>query len=414
MFSVLRLISHAEEFRKFLPRDLLCVLMPSYWNNLIRIYATSKSKGCIQKDAIRVFLAMRRSGVSPDEFTFPVLFKSCASLVGLSVGKQLHGDVLKRGLCSNLYVQNSLIHFYGSSKNILDARNVFDEMSFRTVVSWNSVLSACNETESIRIFFKMLRGGVCPEETTMVILLSSCAQINNLNWGKLFHSQVIIRGMILNCQLGSALVHMYGKCGMLDQAKLIFNNMDDKNVWTWSSMILGLALHGSAEEALQLFKQMKICMVEPNHVTFLGVLCACSYGGLVEDGRRLFHEMQHVHDIKPEMVHYGAMVDMLSRGGKLKEAYNFILDMPIEADAIIWRTLLSACHIHGGVGNGDDSGIGELVKRKLLELEPWRSGNLVLVANNYARDGMWERAELLRKNMNGRGLKNRAGWTKLY
>lgn len=391
----------------------MCVLMPSYWNNLIRTYATSK--GDLQKDAIRVFLAMRRSGVSPDEFTFPVLFKACASLNlmgGLGVGRQLHGDAMKRGLCSNVYVQNSLIHFYGSCKKIVDACNAFDEMSFRTVVSWNSVLSACNESvwfqESIRIFFRMLRCGVCPEETTVVILLSACAEINNLNLGKLFHCQVIIRGMILNCQLGSALVHMYGKCGMLDHAKLIFNNMNDKNVWTWSSMILGLALHGSAEEALQLFKKMKICTVEPNHVTFLGVLCACSYGGLVEDGRRLFHEMQHVHDIKPEMVHYGAMVDMLSRAGNLKEAYNFILDMPIEGDAILWRTLLSACHIHGVV-NGDDSGIGELVKRKLLELEPWRSGNLVLVANNYARDGMWERAELLRKHMNGRGLKNRAG-----
>ncbi|KAL3525928.1 hypothetical protein ACH5RR_014300 [Cinchona calisaya] len=382
--------------------------MPRYWNNLIRAYATSKENS--QRKALRVFFEMRSSGAQPNEHTFPFLFKACASVEALHDGRQIHADVLKRGLDANVYVQNTLIHFYGSCKKIVDAYKVFDEMSYRSVVSWNSIFSACIDNswfgESIDIFLRMRKSGYQPDETTMVILLSACAEIGNLSLGKWIHSQVIVRAMVVNCQLGTSLVDMYGKCGILDYARLVFDRMSDRNVWTWSAMILGLAQHGFAIQALEIFKSMKSCLIDPNYVTFLGVLCACSHAGLVDDGRRFFHDMECVHGIKPMMVHYGAIVDMFGRAGHLKEAYNFILSMPIKADAIIWRTLLSACSIHDV---NDYTGLAEKVRRKLLELEPRRSGNLVMVANKYAEVGMWEKAEGLRRSMRDRGLKKMAG-----
>ena len=302
-------------------------------------------------------------------------------------------------------------NFYGSCKKVLDARKVFDEMGERSVVSWNAVLTACVEScwlgDAIGYFVKMMDFGFEPDETTMVVALSACVKLGNLSLGNWIHSQMIERGMVLNYQLGTALVDMYTKCGAVGYARLVFNTMKERNVWTWSAMILGLAQHGYATEALKLFStMMKSSSIRPNYVTFLGVLCACSHAGMVDDGCRYFNEMERVHRIKPMMIHYGAMVDILARAGHLKEAYNFITNMPIEPDPIVWRTLLSACSIH----NADDvKEVQDEVRKRLLELEPKRSGNLVIIANMYAEVGMWDKAANVRRVMKDVGLKKIGG-----
>ncbi|KAL8475692.1 hypothetical protein ACS0TY_028381 [Phlomoides rotata] len=383
-------------------------LEPCPWNSVIRAYATSNSNS--QREAIMVFLDMRRLGVESDEYTFPFLFKSCASFAGLFEGRQIHGDAMKLGYHFNVYVQNSLIHFYGSCKKLTDSRKVFDEMSHRTSVSWNSIISAhvdcCWFYECLELFVRMRNSKFEPDETSMVIVLSACAELGNLSLGKLIHSQVIAKGMVVNCQLGTALVDMYGKCGDVNYAKLVFNRMVNRNVWTWSSMIHGLAQHGFARSALKLFKEMRNHSIRPNHVTFLGVLCACSHAGLVYEGQCYFNEMEQVYRIKPMMVHYGAMVDILGRAGRLEEAHDFVMNMPIEADGVVWRALLSSCSIHDV---NDYTGVGEKVRRRLIELEPKRSGNLVMIANKYAEVGLWEKAEHLRSKMRDKGLKKIAG-----
>ncbi|KAI8030752.1 Pentatricopeptide repeat-containing protein [Camellia lanceoleosa] len=378
----------------------------SSWNHLIRGHATRNSP----TESMLVFLAMRGRGIRPNKLTYPFLFKACATRLTLEEGRQIHVDVMKHGVDSDGYVQNTLIHFYGSCKKIGDACRVFDEMTDRTVVSWNSIISAYVEGlqfyDSIELFVKMRDCGFEPDETTMVILLSACAEVGNLGLGKWVHSQVIEKGLIVNCELGTSLVNMYAKCGDLCCASQVFDRMTLRNVWTWSAMILGLAQHGCAKEALKLFKKMKSYGIQPNYVTFLGVLCACSHARLVNDGRRFFHNMQHVHGIKPTMAHYGAMVDCLGRAGRLREAYTFVMNMPVKPDAVVWRTLLSACNIHD---INDYNGVGEKVRKRLLKLEPGRSGNFVMVANKYAEVGMWEKVERVRSSMRDRGLKNIAG-----
>ncbi|KAF5748991.1 ATP-dependent zinc metalloprotease FTSH 6 chloroplastic-like [Tripterygium wilfordii] len=379
--------------------------VPASWNMLIRGYMSDSTK-----DAMWVFVEMRRRGIRPNKLTFPFLIKACAVLSALEEGRQVHVDVVKHGLDSDVYVQNNLVNFYGSCKKIVNACHLFDEMSDRTVVSWNAVITACVENflvdNAIEYFVKMRDCGFEPDETTMVVVLSGCSDLGNLSLGKWIHSQVIERGLVLNCQLGTALVEMYTKCGNIGYGKIVFNRMAERNVWTWSAMILGLAQHGFAHEALNLFHtMMKSSCICPNDVTFLGVLCACTHAGLVEDGYRYFHEMEYVHGIKPMMIHYGAMVDILGRAGCLREAYNFILDMPLKPDPVVWRTLLSAFSVH----DVDNDGLADEVRKRLLELEPKRTGNLVIVANIYAEGGMWEKAAKVRKTMKHGRLKKMAG-----
>lgn len=328
----------------------------------------------------------------------------------LKEGRQVHVDVVKLGLDCDVYVQNNLVHFYGACKKIKDALRVFDEMSERTVVSWNAVLTACvynlRLNDGIEYFVKMRDCGFEPDETTMVVVLNASSELGNLSLGRWVHSYVIVRGLLLNCQFGTALVDMYAKSGALGYARLVFDRMEERNVWTWSAMILGLAQHGSANEALELFPKMLNSSIRPNYVTFLGVLCACSHAGLVDDGYRYFHDMEHVYGITPMMIHYGAMVDILGRSGRLNEAYNFMKSMPFEPDPIVCRTLLSACSTHGV---NDEQGVGNKVRDKLLELEPSRSGNFVMVANFFAETGMWDKAANLRKVMKEKRMKKRAG-----
>ncbi|KAL8124567.1 hypothetical protein AgCh_012285 [Apium graveolens] len=382
--------------------------LPNCWNTVIRECATGKNN--LAGDCISVFLAMRRSDTKPDHMTYPFLFKACATLSSYQEGRQVHADVVKNGLHCDVYLLNSLIHFYGSCGKMSFACQVFDEMVDRTVVSWNSIISSCVENSRFGdgiMYFTRMRGlGYECDETTMVIMLSACAEIGNLSFGKWIHIQVIGKGLVVNCQLGTALVDMYAKCGAVDLARSVFDRIFDRNVWTWSAMVLGLAQHGFGTEALDLFSKMKKSVIKPNYVTFLGVLCACSHAGLVEAAFKFFHDLKNVHGIKPMLIHFGAMVDVLGRAARLKEAYNFILNMPLKPDATIWRTLLSACYINDP---NDHDGIGDKVKRKLLALEPRRSGNLVMIANKYAEVGMWDRATHVRNRMRKSGLKKMAG-----
>lgn len=322
----------------------------------------------------------------------------------------MHADVFKCGLDGDVYVQNNLIHFYGSCKKILDARRLFDAMSVRTLVSWNAVITACVENswfnDGIGYFSRMRNCGFEPDETTMVVMLNACTELGNLSLGRWVHSQAIQKELILNCKLGTALVDMYAKSGALSYARLVFDRLGKRNVWTWSAMILGLAQHGFANEGLELFAKMMKSSICPNYITFLGVLCACSHAGLVQDGYRYFFDMEHVHGIKPMMIHYGAMVDILARAGRLSEAYTFINNMPVEPDPIVWRTLLSAC---SNRDVNDNEGIGDKVRKRLLNLEPRRGGNLVMVSKMYAEVGMWEKAANVRRVMRNGGLKKSAG-----
>jgi len=195
--------------------------------------------------------------------------------------------------------------------------------------------------DGIGYFLRMRGCGIEPDETAMVLMLSACAELGYLSLERWVHSQLVLRGMVLSCQLGTALVDMYAKSGALGYARIVFERMGKRNVWTCSAMILGLAQHGFAEDALELFAMMNNNDdLSPNYVTYLGDLCACSHAGLVDEGYQYFHDMEYVHGIKPMMTHCGAMVDILCRTGLLRQAYEFIQNMPIEPDPIVWRTLL--------------------------------------------------------------------------
>ncbi|KAL2492997.1 Pentatricopeptide repeat-containing protein [Abeliophyllum distichum] len=369
------------------------------WNTMIRGFVRTN-----QVDEIfKYYKKMQENCGVADNFTFSFLLKICGQLSSVKLGKQMHCSVLKHGLENHVHVSNTLIHMYGMLRVIGTAKELFDEMPEPGLVAWNTVIDChvycAKYKEALELFLKMYGSGIAFDEATLVVILSACSALGVLDFGKWVHSLAGNTGFTGLVSVCNSLIDMYAKCGAVEEAYKVFDNMLERNLVTWNTMMLGLGMNGHAHEALEFFSKFLHEKLEtPNDVTFLGVLCACSHAGLIEEGRRYFCCMIDVYHIRPNIKHYGCMVDILGRAGLVEEAYRLIMSMPMECNAIVWRTLLAACRVHGKVE------LGKQVRRHLLEVEPDHSSDYVLLANMHAGTGQWNDMMEERKLMQDGGI----------
>lgn len=245
--------------------------------------------------------------------------------------------------------------------------------------------------------------GAKPNLITALALLPACVGVAALNLVKEIHGFSVRNCIYPHPHLSSGLVESYGRCGCLRYAHRVFDEMPDRDVVTWSTMVSAYALHGEADAAFSVFKQMESAKVRPDGVTFLGVLKACSHAGLADKALKYFELMRLNYGVEVTRDHYSCLVDVLSRAGRLHEAYEFIRAMPMEASAKAWGALLGACRNYGEVG------LAEIAGRVLFEIEPDNAGNFVLLASVYASAGKFEEAERVRKEMKESGVKRMPG-----
>ncbi|CAA7062595.1 unnamed protein product [Microthlaspi erraticum] len=377
----------------------------------------------------------------PDTFTFPFALRIVVQLSDICLGRQIHSQTVVFGFDSSVHVVTSLIQMYSSCGGVFDARKVFDEMRVRDVSVWNALLAGYGKMglmdeakgllemmpcwlrnavswtcvisgyaksgragEAIEVFQRMLMENVEPDEVTLLAALSACADLGSLELGERVCSYIDHRGMMKRAvSLSNAVIDMYAKSGDVTKALEVFESVNERNVVTWTTMITGLATHGLGAEALAMFNRMVKAGVKPNGVTFVAVLSACSHVGLVDLGKRLFRLMRSEYGIEPNIEHYGCVIDLLGRAGKLREAEEVLKAMPFEANAAIWGSLLAASNVH------HDLELGERALSQLIKLEPNNSGNYMLLANLYADLGRWEESRMMRKMMKGVGVKKMAG-----
>ncbi|XP_059640401.1 pentatricopeptide repeat-containing protein At5g15300 [Cornus florida] len=324
----------------------------------------------------------------------------------LSVARQLFDEMPVK----DLIAWNVMITCYAKRGEMQSARELFDEVPKRDVVTWNAMIAGyvlCGlHEQALEMFEEMRSVGEQPDEVTMLSLLSACADSGGLDVGEKIHCSLLeMRLGDLSIILGNALIDMYAKCGSIEKALEVFWGMREKDVATWSSIIGGLAFHGHSEESICLFKEMQRMKIRPNEITFVGVLIACSHAGKVKQGRQYFKLMKDEYNIEPNIKHYGCMVDMLGRTGLLNEAFEFVDSMEIEPNAIIWRTLLGACKIHGNVE------LGRRANEQLLKMRRNQSGDYVLLSNIYASRGEWDGVEKVRQLMDDSGVRKEPGFS---
>ena len=373
-----------------------------------------------------------------DNYTFTSLVRTSAQLLAHGTGSSVHGAAVKYGFEYDPHVQSGLIYMYAElggldachrvfssicepdlvcqtamvsacakMGDVAFARKLFDKMSHKDPIAWNAMISGyaqCGQSrEALSLFNLMQREGVKVNEVSMVSVLSACSHLGALDQGRWAHAYIERNKLRMTLTLGTALIDMYAKCGNMNKAMEVFWGMKEKNVYTWSSAIGGLAMNGAGEKCLELFSLMKQDSVQPNEITFVSVLRGCSVVGLVEEGRKHFESMSKVYGIEPRLEHYGCMVDLYGRAGHLDEALNFINSMPVRPHVGAWGALLNACKIYRNME------MGELASRKIVELEAKNHGAYVLLSNIYADSKDWDRVSNVRQTMNVKGVRKQPG-----
>lgn len=406
------------------------------YNSFIRGFSGSKDPD----KSFHFYVQSKRNGLVPDNLTYPFLVKACTQKGSLDMGIQAHGQIIRHGFDNDVYVQNSLVTMYSTlgdiksanyvfrriscldvvswtsmvagyikSGDVTSARKLFDKMPEKNLVTWSVMISGYAKNsffdKAIELYFLLQSEGVHANETVMVSVIASCAHLGALELGERAHDYILRNKMTVNLILGTALVDMYARCGSIDKAIWVFDQLPGRDALSWTTLIAGFAMHGYAEKALEYFSRMEKAGLTPREITFTAVLSACSHGGLVERGLELFESMKRDYRIEPRLEHYGCMVDLLGRAGKLAEAEKFVNEMPMKPNAPIWGALLGACRIH------KNSEIAERAGKTLIELKPEHSGYYVLLSNIYARTNKWENVENIRQMMKERGVVKPPGYT---
>ncbi|TYI52935.1 hypothetical protein E1A91_D12G283700v1 [Gossypium mustelinum] len=351
------------------------------WTAIITGYI--QCGGC-DMEAIELFCKMIEGPVLPNHFTFSSVLKACGNLSDSRTGEQFYAHAVKHGFASDDYVGNSLISMYAKSGRMDDAQKAFESLFEKNLDSYNTVVDAyaknLDSEGAFELFHEISDFGVEVNAFTFTSLLSGASSIGAIGKGEQIHARLLKSGFQSNQCICNALISMYARCGHIEAAFQVFNEM-----------------------ALEIFHEMLKAGIRPNEITYIAVLSACSHAGLVSEGWEIFKSMHKEHEIAPRMEHYACMVDLLGRSGLLREAIEFINKMPCTPDALVWRTFLGACRVH------HDKELGEHSARMILQQDPHDTAAHILLSNLYASSGQWEDVARIRKNMKERNLIKEAG-----
>ncbi|RWW53336.1 hypothetical protein BHE74_00040198 [Ensete ventricosum] len=413
------------------------------WTAMISGYA---SNGC-REDALATFCRMIASGVCPNRYTISSLLTSCRGLQSRWAGIAVHGMAVRWGIDNGAYVENALLDLYASCGCIGDAEAMFKNMTDRTVVSWTTMIAGytrigngytglllcmniseakkffhemplkdlitwnamiaslerSNSREALLLFLEMGSQNMQPTSFTFSSVVAACANLATLNCGQQVHGAAIRRGHQRNLQVANALIDMYAKCGSIGNSRKVFDETTEKDLVTWTSLVIGCGMNGYGAEATEIFDEMISSGVQPDQILLMSVISACSHAGLVDQGLRYFSLMNIEYNVPPNREIYGCVVDLLGRAGRIMEAYQLIETLPFEPDETIWGALLGACKMHKNVY------LGRLAAQKIFDMRPNDSKTYVLLSNIYAAGRAWGDFAEMRRYLREHGNKKEVG-----
>ncbi|KAE9455942.1 hypothetical protein C3L33_12164, partial [Rhododendron williamsianum] len=413
------------------------------YNSLIRAYVhNSQPSG-----AFCALFVMQYRGLWPDNFTYALLLKACCGMSELRLARMIHAQVEKLGFLADIVVPNSLIDSYckcgllgvGEARKLftvmgerdivswntmigglvkanelIEARRLFDEMPGRDTVSWNTMLDGYSKAGEMDTAFELFQKMAGRNIVSWTTVIYGYCKAGEMEMARILFDNMPAKNTKTSClnsedwikcstHVGNALVDMYAKCGSLNRALTIFNGMANKDLVSWNSMIQGLAMHGYGEKALKLFYRMKQEGFAPDRVTFIGVLCACTHAGFVDKGIHYFNAMETEYGVLQEIEHYGCVIDLLGRGGRLEEAFRLVRSMPMEPNAIIWGSLVVACRMHNA------SEYAKEVLHHLIKLEPTDASHFSILSSIHAAEGDWNSVASVRMQMKSTGTQKPSG-----
>ncbi|KAK1426894.1 hypothetical protein QVD17_15574 [Tagetes erecta] len=405
------------------------------WNTLIACHARHGSiRTCVE-----LFKKMMAESCDEDQWTYSALMNASAESQQYYIGCMVHAVIAKKGWACAVEASNSILSFYAQIGSPADVVKMFESITTLTQVSWNAIIDAQmkigdthkaliafqqapernviswtsmmtgyvrngNAEEAVDFFVNMVKSSLQPDDFSLGTVLHACSVMATLGHGKMIHSLAIIHGFHGYAYVGNGLVNMYAKCGDVDGSKQSFDDIMEKDLVSYNTMLIAYGLHGWGEKALKIYEEMLVSGLKPDKVTFISLLMTCSHLGLINQGRALFRSMNQIHGISPEIDHVTCMVDMLARGGYLEEARE-MANTYRTRDMIVGSSeaVFGSCYTHGDILMGTELG-GEL-----KTLEPECEMSYVVLSNLYCASEKWKEAELVRKVMADHGVKKTPG-----
>ncbi|XLS50344.1 hypothetical protein HN51_011021 [Arachis hypogaea] len=361
------------------------------------------------EQALQLFRDMIYQKILPDHMVLIPTLSACSILQSLQMGKEIHGYAFRLGIGKNLAFCGALVNMYSKCGSLNLARTVFDMLPEKDAFACSSMVAGYAQRGLIEkaflLFREMLFADVSVDSAVISSILGAAAISYQSEIGTQLHAYVQKLGLQADVYIGSSLMTMYSKCGSILDCRKAFDDAEKPDVIGWTSMIVSYAYHGKGVEALEAYELMRKDGVKPDAVTFVGILSACSHSGLVEEAFFYLNSMLKDYGITPGHRHYACIVDVLGRSGRVREAESFINEMPIEADALIWETLLAACKVHG------DFELGKVAAKKVMEFISSDAGAYVSLSNICADVGQWEEVAKIRSSLNWTGMKKEPGWS---
>ncbi|XP_022994383.1 pentatricopeptide repeat-containing protein At1g28690, mitochondrial [Cucurbita maxima] len=367
-----------------------------------------KASTCARNDSVLrclgrvVHAQILKSDVSPDDVLYTALIDSYVK----------NGDVYFARIVFDMMLQNnvicstSMISGYMNQGLVQDAEEIFMKTVEKDIVVFNAMIEGYSKTlehakKSLEVYIDMQRLCFSPNISTFSSAIGACSVLAAFEAGQQIQCQLMKTKFFTDIRMGSALIDMHSKCGRTEEARRVFDQMPERNVFSWTSMIDGYGKNGYPNEALVLFCIMQEKhQIQPNFVTFLSALSACAHGGLVEKGQEIFESMERDYSLKPKLEHYACMVDLLGRAGSLHQAWEFIMQMPEPPNSDVWAALLSSAKLHGNIE------MACIAANELFKLNAdSRPGAYVALSNTFAEAGKWDNVSELREVMKMRRVK---------
>ncbi|KAL8500553.1 hypothetical protein ACS0TY_020217 [Phlomoides rotata] len=353
------------------------------WNIVIRAICENRypSEAFLLYKQMLIFVSSSGVRLRPDNYTFPLLLKTCARLFLSRMGLEILGHVFKMNYEGDIFVHNASIHFLVSCGELEFAHKVFDESCVRDLVSWNSLINGYVKSgravEALRIYGEMkMTRDADPDEITMIGVVTACTQLEDLKLGREFHQEIRDRGLKMSIPLANVLLDMYVKCGDVEEAKSLFERMEEKTMVTWTTMVVGYAKLGyldtawrlfnampekdvfpwnamisayvqahHGKEALSLFHEMQAMKVEPDEVTMVSCLTACAQLGALDVGIWI-HRYIEKHSLSVNVVLGTALVDMYAKCGNIAKALQVFHEIP-SRNALTYTAIIGGLALHG-------------------------------------------------------------------
>lgn len=321
----------------------------------------------LNEKALGMLSLMIQKGISPSAVTYLSSLKACTSLGSVSRGQEIHMEIIKRGFECTPFAGNTLVDMYAKCGFLAEAQEVFNKLIVQCNVSWNTLIlgyAECGFNEKVlESFQEMHSAGMYPNPATFLCSLKACGNMGAIDNGRVVHSLVTKQGGYLDsnasldaqgnddssCNLSSALIDMYCKCGSMADAQQIFNTVNICETGTFNSLMTGFACQGESACVFHLLDRMKEDNMQPNEVTFLNVLSVCSHDGLLRKGQEYFGCMREDFGLLPTVKHHTCVVDLFCRAGQLDEAIAVAIRIPAQIDFVVWSSVLSACYKWGNV-----------------------------------------------------------------